>query len=55
MQNAVLAKLIEEDGPTEEDVGREREKAAFLDLTDRENVFFVYNRCHPAFGVSARS
>ncbi|KZT53853.1 MFS general substrate transporter [Calocera cornea HHB12733] len=43
-KKAALAKLIEEKGWSEEDVEREREKAAFLDLTDRENVFFVYTR-----------
>ena len=39
-----LAKLVAERGWTEEDVVKEREKAAFLDLTDRENVFFAYTR-----------
>ncbi|KAK5745896.1 hypothetical protein LTR17_001025 [Elasticomyces elasticus] len=40
----VLDKLIADNGWSEDDVMREREKAAFLDLTDRENVFFVYTR-----------
>ncbi|KAF2108429.1 MFS general substrate transporter [Lophiotrema nucula] len=43
-KRAALAKLVEENGWTEEDVRKEREKAAFLDLTDRENVFFTYTR-----------
>ncbi|KAK5164584.1 uncharacterized protein LTR77_009790 [Saxophila tyrrhenica] len=43
-KRAQLAKLVEENGWSEEDVSREREKAAFLDLTDRENVFFTYTR-----------
>ena len=43
-KKAKLQKMIEEKGWTEEDVQREREKAAFADLTDRENVFFTYTR-----------
>jgi ACS family allantoate permease-like MFS transporter len=43
-KKAVLEKLIAEKHWTEEDVMREREKAAFLDLTDKENVFFTYTR-----------
>jgi MFS transporter, ACS family, allantoate permease len=43
-KRAALDKLIAENGWSEEDVTREREKAAFQDLTDRENVFFVYTR-----------
>ncbi|TKA25092.1 hypothetical protein B0A50_06157 [Salinomyces thailandicus] len=43
-KKAALEKLVAEKGWTEEDVEREREKAAFLDLTDRENVFFTYTR-----------
>ncbi len=43
-KKAELEKLIAENNWTEEDVEREREKAAFLDLTDRENVFFMYTR-----------
>jgi len=43
-KKATLEKLIADNGWTEEDVEREREKAAFLDLTDRENVFFTYTR-----------
>ena len=39
-----LEKLVTDNGWTEEDVQREREKAAFQDLTDRENVFFTYTR-----------
>jgi len=39
-----LAVLTQEKGWTEEDIEREREKAAFLDLTDKENLFFVYTR-----------
>ena len=39
-----LDRLIAENGWTEQDVEREREKAAFLDLTDGENVFFTYTR-----------
>ncbi|BGP17420.1 hypothetical protein JCM10213v2_005452 [Rhodosporidiobolus nylandii] len=37
-----LNQLITENGWTEEDVARERDKAAFLDLTDRENPFTRY-------------
>jgi ACS family allantoate permease-like MFS transporter len=37
-----LAALIEQNGWSEEDVDRERAKAAFLDLTDRKNVFAKY-------------
>lgn len=43
-KKAVLEKMIADNGWSEGDVEREREKAAFLDLTDRENVFFVYTR-----------
>ncbi|CAL5867860.1 uncharacterized protein PFLUO_LOCUS2081 [Penicillium psychrofluorescens] len=43
-KKAELDLLIAENGWTEEDVDRERERAAFLDLTDRENVFFIYTR-----------
>jgi ACS family allantoate permease-like MFS transporter len=43
-KKAKLQEMIEEKGWTEEDVQREREKAAFADLTDRENVFFTYTR-----------
>ncbi|GAA6010713.1 hypothetical protein JCM10207_005809 [Rhodosporidiobolus poonsookiae] len=37
-----LAALIAEHGWTDEDVQRERDRAAFLDLTDRENVYHRY-------------
>ncbi|GAA5932491.1 uncharacterized protein JCM15063_001242 [Sporobolomyces koalae] len=37
-----LAKLIEENGWSPEDVERERAAAAFSDLTDKENVFMRY-------------
>ncbi|GAA6021037.1 hypothetical protein JCM11491_005975 [Sporobolomyces phaffii] len=37
-----LAELIKEHGWTEEDVAREAAKAAFADLTDKENVFMRY-------------
>lgn len=43
-KKAKLEKLIADNGWTEEDVRREREQAAFLDLTDRANVFFNYTR-----------
>ena len=43
-KKAALETLIADNGWSEEDVTREREKAAFLDLTDKENVFFVYTR-----------
>lgn len=43
-KRVALEKLKAENGWTEEDVEKEREKAAFLDLTDRENVFFTYTR-----------
>jgi ACS family allantoate permease-like MFS transporter len=37
-----LAKLKQANGWTAEDVEREAAKAAFLDLTDRKNVFARY-------------
>ncbi|GAA5836312.1 hypothetical protein JCM11251_001460 [Rhodosporidiobolus azoricus] len=37
-----LAALIAENGWTDEDVQKERDRAAFLDLTDGENVFHRY-------------
>ncbi|GAA5958728.1 hypothetical protein JCM8115_000336 [Rhodotorula mucilaginosa] len=37
-----LAALTEEKGWTPEDVEKERDRAAFMDLSDRENPFFVY-------------
>jgi len=43
-KKAALEKLIADNGWSEDDVRHEREKAAFLDLTDWENVFFVYTR-----------
>ena len=43
-KRAVLEKMVAENGWTEEDVERERQKAAFLDLTDGENVYFTYTR-----------
>ena len=43
-KKAELEKLVAENGWSEDDVAREREKAAFKDLTDRENVFFSYTR-----------
>ncbi|BGP17373.1 hypothetical protein JCM10213v2_005391 [Rhodosporidiobolus nylandii] len=42
VEQAKLDRLIAENGWTEEDVNRERDKAAFLDLTDRENIFTRY-------------
>lgn len=43
-KRAALEKLTSENGWSEADVQKEREKAAFLDLTDRENVYFTYTR-----------
>lgn len=43
-KRAGLEKMIADNGWSETDVEREREKAAFLDLTDKENPFFVYTR-----------
>ena len=43
-KRAALQELIAANGWSEEDVEREREKAAFRDLTDKENVFFTYTR-----------
>ncbi|CAN8104709.1 unnamed protein product [Discula destructiva] len=43
-KKVVLEALIAENGWTEQDVERERERVAFLDLTDRENVFYTYTR-----------
>jgi len=40
-QNAIR-ELQERNGWSEEEVQREREKHAFLDLTDKQNPFFVY-------------
>lgn len=37
-----LAALVEEKGWTPLDVERERDRAAFMDLTDRENPYFQY-------------
>lgn len=37
-----LALIREEKGWTDEDVIRERDAAAFKDMTDRENVYFKY-------------
>lgn len=37
-----LAALVEEKGWTPSDVERERDRAAFMDLTDRENPYFRY-------------
>jgi MFS transporter, ACS family, allantoate permease len=44
LKKAELARLVEQNGWSEEDVQKEREKAAFLDMTDRENVYFTYTR-----------
>lgn len=43
-KKAKLDQLIVDNGWTEEDVVREREKAAFQDETDMNNVFFHYTR-----------
>lgn len=43
-KKAALERLVAENGWSEEDVKRERDRAAFLDLTDKENVFFTYTR-----------
>jgi ACS family allantoate permease-like MFS transporter len=43
-KKVALESLTAQNGWTEEDVMRQREKAAFLDLTDKENVFFSYTR-----------
>lgn len=43
-KKAALEALVVQNGWSEEDVERERERSAFLDLTDRENVFYVYTR-----------
>ncbi|KAK3113042.1 hypothetical protein LTR53_010071 [Teratosphaeriaceae sp. CCFEE 6253] len=43
-KKAALEQLIAERGWSEEEVAKEREKAAFQDMTDRENVFFTYTR-----------
>ena len=43
-KKAQLERLIAENGWTEEDVKKESERVAFLDLTDKENVFFTYTR-----------
>ncbi|KAF5346323.1 hypothetical protein D9758_011514 [Tetrapyrgos nigripes] len=46
--NKKKAKLLEEEkarrGWTDEDVQKEREKHAFLDLTDKQNIYFVYTK-----------
>jgi ACS family allantoate permease-like MFS transporter len=38
----VLAQTIAANGWSEDDVQRERDRAAFLDMTDKENIFFTY-------------
>lgn len=43
-KRAQLAELKEQNGWGDEDVQKQREKAGFMDLTDKENVFFVYTR-----------
>lgn len=43
-KKAALEALVVQNGWSEQDVERERERSAFLDLTDRENVFYVYTR-----------
>jgi hypothetical protein len=45
LNRARKAKLAEETarrGWTEADVQRERERHAFADLTDKQNIFFIY-------------
>lgn len=45
LNRARKAKLAEETarrGWTETDVQRERERHAFADLTDKQNIFFIY-------------
>ncbi|GAA5856851.1 hypothetical protein JCM8547_008873 [Rhodosporidiobolus lusitaniae] len=37
-----LAELVQQNGWTEEDVQREKDKLAFADLSDTKNVFFTY-------------
>ncbi|GAA5909704.1 hypothetical protein JCM6882_008469 [Rhodosporidiobolus microsporus] len=41
---AEVARLVQENGWTEEDLQREKDKYAFADLTDRQNPFFTYIR-----------
>lgn len=41
-KDQTLAVLIEEKQWTDADIERERDHAAFMDLTDRENPFFRY-------------
>lgn len=43
-KKTALDALIAENEWSEQDVERERERHAFLDLTDRENVFYAYTR-----------
>jgi ACS family allantoate permease-like MFS transporter len=38
----VLAETIAANGWTDDDVRRESERAAFLDMTDKKNIFFTY-------------
>jgi len=38
----ILEAAIARDGRTDEDVEREKQKYAFLDMTDRQNMFFIY-------------
>ncbi|GAA6060014.1 hypothetical protein JCM10212_001172 [Sporobolomyces blumeae] len=39
---ALVARMVEEHGWTEHELQAEKDKAAFLDLTDRENPFFTF-------------
>ncbi|KAH8118441.1 MFS general substrate transporter [Phellopilus nigrolimitatus] len=41
-KRALIAELKGRNGWTDEDVQRERERHAFLDLTDKQNPYFVY-------------
>ncbi|PAV21062.1 MFS general substrate transporter [Pyrrhoderma noxium] len=41
-KRAYIEVLKQRNGWTDEDVKREREKHAFLDLTDKQNPYFVY-------------
>ncbi|KAF2486222.1 MFS general substrate transporter [Neohortaea acidophila] len=43
-KKVALQQLILDNGWSEEEVQHQAEKAAFLDLTDKENVFFTYTR-----------
>jgi len=41
-KRAKLAEIKQQNGWSDADVQREREKHAFSDLTDKQNMYFIY-------------